>query len=422
MSLLPLSLLLISWESVGAALPTKLQELQQALQAELDILSKAHPDFGLQLGWSSEDGSFALAAGVVPNPQGAKGSTRPMSPFDKLLFGSGTKPITSVAVLHLMEAGVLTLDDPVAVHVDPVLMAANGTTLTALFGEDAKKVTVGHVLHMQSGFADFDTPALDDDILTHADEEWPPYAILHAAGAQQPAMHFAPGTRTEYSSTNYVLAGLVLLAHSPEADNDWRRLDLFTLTFPHELRDQYRNVSFLNDEPISSAVTVPGMSGMIKGQLTPIYAQRGGILGWTCGNMAGSALDAARFYRDLLVTKRLLQPESIDLMQDFHALNYGWARGMIEYGAGLMIQQSTYQNVTLPPRFDEWGSYIGHGGDTYGFLSEQGIVGGLDNASFSVVANEDTEPNFVKGALACRTIVTAARILRGINIGIACQS
>jgi len=36
-------------------------------------------------------------------------------------------------------------------------------------------------------------------------------------------------------------------------------------------------------------------------QVTPIWEQGGGVLGWTCGNMAASALDVAMFYRDLLV-------------------------------------------------------------------------------------------------------------------------
>ena len=46
-----------------------------------------------------------------------------------------------------------------------------------------------------------------------------------------------------------------------------------------------------------------------------------------------------------------------------------------------------------------WGAYMGHGGDTYGFLSEQGIIGQLGNASFSVVSNEDTDGRFVQAAL-----------------------
>ena len=47
---------------------------------------------------------------------------------------------------------------------------------------------------------------------------------------------------------------------------------------------------------------------------------------------------------------------------------------------------------------------MGHGGDTYGFLSEQGIIGQLGNASFSVVSNEDYEGSFVQHSVACRPL------------------
>ena len=90
-------------------------------------------------------------------------------------------------------------------------------------------------------------------------------------------------------------------------------------------------------------------------------------------------------------------------------LNYGWAAGRVVYGAGLMIEQPmrSMDGPTSAPNFSQWGSYMGHGGDTYGFLSEQGIVGRLDNASFSLVSNQDYDGSFVTHAMACRTIVAA---------------
>lgn len=289
----------------AAAPPTKLDALRDALQLQLNELSVAHPEWALQLGWSSEEGNFGVAAGVVDDKtvESSERLARPTSVYDRFLFGSGTKPLTSVAVLRLMEQGVLSLDDPISKHVDPILTAKNGTSMTDLFGSQAADVTVGDLLRMQSGLADFDTPTLDDDILTHGDEEWPPYAILRAAAGSTPPINFPPGSQTEYSSTNYVLAGLVLLAHDADAGSDWTKLDLFKLAFPPELAAAYKNVSFVNDGPISATATVAGFSGMIKGTMTSIWAQRGGVLGWTCGNMAASTIDVARFYRDLLVTK-----------------------------------------------------------------------------------------------------------------------
>ena len=124
------------------------------------------------------------------------------------MFGSGTKPLTATAVLRLAEAGALSLDDPVAKHVDGVLRSANGTTMTGLFGAEAAAVTVGQLLRMQSGLPDFDVPSLDQAILLQGDQRWPPYAVLRAAAAQvvNGTLHFKPGSRVEYSSTKRAAA------------------------------------------------------------------------------------------------------------------------------------------------------------------------------------------------------------------------
>ena len=133
---------------------------------------------------------------------------------------------------------------------------------------------------------------------------------MRAAAAQSARLHFAPGTRTEYSSTNYVLAGLVLLAHSPQAEGDWRRLELLELAIPPARRAAYAHMRFVNAAPISSVATLAGASSFIPGSLTPIWAQSGSILGWTCGNLAASPIDVATFYRDLLVYLPYISPIS----------------------------------------------------------------------------------------------------------------
>lgn len=50
------------------------------------------------------------------------------------------------------------------------------------------------------------------------------------------------------------------------------------------------------------------------------------------------------------------------------------------------LRQSSW-NATVPPVLHSWGSYVGHGGDTYGFLSESGMLSQF-NASFSATANQ----------------------------------
>jgi CubicO group peptidase (beta-lactamase class C family) len=291
-----------------------------------------------------------------------------------------------------------------------------------LFGPQAADVTVSHLLHMQSGICDFDTPELDQTILEAGDLEWPPYAVLRAAASQSPTFHCDPGTCTEYSSTNFILLGLVLLANDKRAGNDWTKLDQKALTFPTALMARYSNVTFLSDGRISGSVTVPGTSGMIQGRKTQIYGQRAGVLGWTCGNMVASAIDVAHFMHDLLVEKNIVSAASQASAERFSALNTGWAKGRILYGGGLMVEQVAFRGVSMPPVFSEWGAYMGHGGDTYGYLSEQGIVGKLGNASFSVVSNQDDleHGSLVQHAVACQVIVAAAKVLVGTTPSLQC--
>eukprot|EP00964_Phaeocystis_antarctica_P146773 scaffold113191_cov57-Phaeocystis_antarctica.AAC.1 len=172
-------------------LQASLSDLQPALQAELNLIAADHPTLALGLGWAGAGVTLSLAAGNVSIP--GQPSRRARAD-DRFLFGSGTKPFTAVAVLRLMEAGALSLTDLVAAHVDPLLGRANGTSVAALYGaEAAAALTVGHLLHMQSGIPDFDTRSLDATILADGRGEWPPYAILRAAATQAPQLHFAPG-------------------------------------------------------------------------------------------------------------------------------------------------------------------------------------------------------------------------------------
>ena len=82
-------------------------------------------------------------------------------PTDRFLFGSGTKPMTAAAVLRLHERGLIaSLDDPAATYIDPVLadMNTSFSTLSSMLGARAGRMSVAHLIQMQSGVADFDVP------------------------------------------------------------------------------------------------------------------------------------------------------------------------------------------------------------------------------------------------------------------------
>jgi hypothetical protein len=123
-----------------------------------------------------------------------------------------------------------------------------------------------------------------------------------------------------------------------------------------------------------NGLTVAGRS-LAYGE-AELFNQDASILGWTCGYLIASARDVAKFYWDLLspfADNKVVSDASLKTMQEWNTLDKGWAEGHIQYGAGLMIQnvnEASYSRT--PPALNLTASYVGHGGDTYGFMSDNG--------------------------------------------------
>ena len=92
-------------------------------------------------------------------------------------------------------------------------------------------------------------------------------------------------------------------------------------------------------------------------------------MGWTCGFAIASALDVARFYYDLLGPEhRILNSTSTATMQQFSTLDLGWEKDYIDYGGGLFVINVDPKQAKTP-KLTDYGTYIGHEGNTYGFQS-----------------------------------------------------
>ena len=113
-------------------------------------------------------------------------------------IGSLTKQFTAACVLMLAAQGKLDLDAPLSRYIDaPVPWRA---------------VTVRQLLSQVSGIPDhLEMP----DFRNWAQVQRTPGQLIHAV---QPAgLHFQPGTRWEYSNTNYFLLGLIIESTSGAA-------------------------------------------------------------------------------------------------------------------------------------------------------------------------------------------------------------
>jgi hypothetical protein len=341
------------------------KEFQSRVQQLLDSIS-SKSNFSISVGYV--DGltgdTFKWGSGKRTPP--GVSSTEPSGTTngdDTMLLGSGTKPYTAAAIMRLVDENKLKLTDKASIYLDPVLSRMRkGTTFASMFGKEALEVEVGHLLRMESGIADFDVPSYDNKVLVNGYNTT--HTILETldfvASFKEPngcttlnctwVCPNGPGTCVSYSSTSFVLAGLVLLAHAPPDQNTWEtynQKDGLGLTNSSDAA----NTHFPLSGSMEGILTVGGLS--ISYGAAEIYKQDASILGWTCGNGVSSALDAALFEYNLLspyfnqipkdrnntikkTAKPIVSLESLHEMLTFKTLDTGWAKGLLEYGAGIM--------------------------------------------------------------------------------------
>lgn len=110
-----------------------------------------------------------------------------------------------------------------------------------------------------------------------------------------------PGVCAGYSSTSYEVAGLILAAVLTP-NEPWYVMDLGQAALPN--RNRYASLVFppvgnnraVKSSKLSDVMTVPGTTVWSMPPDTIVFNQNPSILGWTCGNLIGSARDVATFF------------------------------------------------------------------------------------------------------------------------------
>jgi CubicO group peptidase (beta-lactamase class C family) len=119
-----------------------------------------------------------------------------------------TKQFTAVAILELVQAHQLTLDDPLG-HLLPG-------------GPDSwKKITVRQLLTHTSGIPDFDDGNVFDVRRDYSEDE-----LVHLAATLP--LKFPAGSRWSYSNTGYVLLGIIVHRVSGKSYADFLRDGIFS--------------------------------------------------------------------------------------------------------------------------------------------------------------------------------------------------
>jgi CubicO group peptidase (beta-lactamase class C family) len=152
-----------------------------------------------------------FAAGIAD----LRGGT-PLRPRRPQPVGSGTKPMTAVLVLRLVERGWVKLDEPLARAA--ARHARDGGRLARLTRRHRHRLrgmTIRRLLNMTSGLQDYMNSPRFARAFARAPRASRSMARLAAWGLAEPRL-FRPGApgRTYYSNTNYVLLGMLLEAVS----------------------------------------------------------------------------------------------------------------------------------------------------------------------------------------------------------------
>jgi D-alanyl-D-alanine carboxypeptidase len=286
------SVLALSATLILGSTPAK--AAKPSLQARLDRLVAV----GIP-GAQVDDNGRTAASGVADVT-----SRRPMRPGLAFRVGSVTKSFTAAVVLQLVADRRLRLDDTVQRWLPGLLSYGDSVTVRMLLQH-----TSGVPDYWEAGPDPLNVSFINDPAVRS--RAYSPRELVGRIAGAPP--DFAPGTRVEYSDTNYVVLGLIVEAatHKPLG---WhirhrliRPLRLRHTRFPTTRRTLPR--------PFARGYSVPfGADGLpADGPLIDVTEYDPSAL-WAMGNITSTPADLRVFYRALL-GGRLLGPHLTRLMK-----------------------------------------------------------------------------------------------------------
>ncbi len=275
------------------------------------------------------------------------------SPEMRYSVGSISKQFTAAAILLLQERGKLSLDDKVSKFL-PDLTRAD-------------EVTIRQLLSHTSGYQDF----------------WPQdYAmpwILQPTTAEKimdgwarKPLDFDPGTKWQYSNTNYVIAGVIIEKASGAPFFEFVRDQILA---PAGIRNA------VNSDQQKLGSSDP--EGYIRYGLGPLRPAPAEGQGWmfAAGELAMPVDDLARW--DIaMIDQTVLKPESYREMETEVLLKNGLGT---TYGLGVFVDAENRHRA------------ISHSGEVSGFTADN-IVFPDERVAVAVLTNQDAAP--AAGAIA----------------------
>jgi len=259
-------------------------------------------------------------------------------------IGSISKQFTAAAILLLQEQGKLSLDDAVGKYV-PGLTRGN-------------EVTIRQILSHTSGYQDYwpedyvMTPMLKPESAQQILDTW----------AKKP-LDFEPGTKWQYSNTNFVIAGKIV-----EAVSGGPLMDLLVNRIFRPLG--MKSVWNSDEEKLTAVDATP----YYRHGLGPLRVAPKEGRGWmfAAGELAMTAHDLA-LWDESLIARSILKPDSYKDMFTEVKLKDG---------------KSTHYGLGVEVREREGHRSIEHSGEVSGFVSDNEVLVD-DGVAVAVLTNQD---------------------------------
>jgi D-alanyl-D-alanine carboxypeptidase len=251
----------------------------------------------------------------------------PVDADTRFEIGSVTKQFTAAAILQLQEQGKLSIDDPIAKYLPAF--------------PHASEITLRQLLNQISGLPNYTgMPDITTMMSTIPDATDKVVAYLNKP------LDFAPGTKWEYSNTNYWVLGKVVSRASGMSYEDYVREHIFK---PAGMTHS----GFVSDESSFGDFAIPYWQGPKNDgatqpapQMFESWPGAAGAIVSTVGDLA--AWDSA------LASGKIISHDSFVVMSSPGRLANG---KLTEYGMGLEVGSH------------EGHTRIGHGGGTPGSLT-----------------------------------------------------
>lgn len=274
----------------------------------------------------------------------------------RVRIASNTKMFTATVVLQLVEEGEVDLDARVERYLPGVVRGPGG---------DGRRITVRQLLQQTSGLPDYDSLVIEagGSMSAVAHTYFEPHDLLDAALAEK--KHFAPGTKWEYSNTNYVVLGLLVqrVTERPVGEEIARRiirpLGLHDTYWPRVGEQRIRG-----SHPHGYLADQPGDPWQDITRMDP-------SLGWAAGQLVSTPADLGTFMTALVGGDLLAPAQLADMQQTVRAPHFDAEPGW-RYGLGLA-------RAELDCGVVGWG----HGGDIQGFETRNLVT---DDGRWAVVA------------------------------------